>query len=148
MFFSCVVSPEVALSLFQTLPYGTGNTRGPGRGKAKEKGIVLSMGWRQCPLIHQSSVCSGEGPCPWGRALPGAAPMGLRGPHCPQPLAQGQSPGTGSAQHRLRVARSAPAPGGVPGCPGSSSSAGTAPGTAQLSQPSPRPCSSPAMSET
>lgn len=39
---------------------------GPGRGKAREKGIVLSVGWLQRPLIHRSFVCSGEGSLPWG----------------------------------------------------------------------------------
>lgn len=122
----------------QTSPHGTG--------KAKEWGIVLSMGWPQYPLIHQSSVCSGEGPCP--------CPWDWRGPHCSQAL-----PDLGTRAEPWHGHCSAQVEGGtvpplplrvapVPGCPGSSSSPGNAPGTAQLAQPSPGPCSIPAMSES
>lgn len=98
-------------------PYGTGNTRGPGRGKAKEKGIVLSMGWRQCPLIHQSSVCSGEGPCPWGRALPGAAPMGLEGSPLPPALGTGTEPWHGQCSAQVEGGTFSPCPWGCPWVP-------------------------------
>lgn len=95
----------------QVTPWGLGG----------EKGIVLSTGWLQYPLTHQSCVQVRVPALGEGLGL-GQLPWGWRGAPLPPDLGTRTEPWPGQCSAQLRGGLSIPGP---------------APGTAQRSQPSP-----------